>query len=344
MEQLLAGSRIDMGEKRLATDFALWKFSPTDQQRQMEWDSPWGRGFPGWHIECSAMAMHHLGETLDIHCGGTDHVRVHHTNEIAQSEAATGKPFSRFWMHGEFLRTNNDKMSKSSGEFLTLSLLVEMGYNPLDYRYLALGSHYRTYLNFTFEALDTAQSALKALDRRVRPLVAASGMGELGGTEAAGSSGAADSSPEASARAGVLDAEKLAAKLAGLSDAAQAWRTKFRDAVGDDLNIPAALGILHSMARDTDLAESERGLLVLDFDRVLGLDLHKPYVEFKPTGAHAKAVAESLADDEIIRMIEERNAARKARDFARSDAVRDKLLALGIALKDGPQGTVWERT
>ena len=260
------------------------------------------------------MAMHHLGHTLDIHCGGSDHIKVHHTNEIAQSEAATGKPFSRFWMHGEFLRTNNDKMSKSSGEFLTLSLLVEMGYNPLDYRYLALGSHYRTYLNFTFEALDTAQSALKALDRRVRPLVAA---------------------------AGVTD---VAEKIAKLSETALAWRTKFRDAVGDDLNIPAALGILHSMARDTDLSEAERGVLVVDFDRVLGLDLHKPYVEFKPTGAHAKAVAETLADDEIIRMIEERNAARKARDFARSDAVRDKLLALGIALKDGPLGTTWERT
>ncbi|MBP5188594.1 MAG: cysteine--tRNA ligase, partial [Fibrobacterales bacterium] len=153
LENLWAGSRISMGEKRLPTDFALWKFSPKDVKRQMEWDSPWGVGFPGWHIECSAMAMKHLGETLDIHCGGTDHVRVHHTNEIAQSEAATGKTFSRFWMHGEFLRLDGDKMSKSTGEFLTVDSLVKRGFSPMDYRYFALGSHYRNYLSFSFESL-----------------------------------------------------------------------------------------------------------------------------------------------------------------------------------------------
>ena len=154
VENLRKGSRIDMGEKRNATDFALWKFSPTDKKRAMEWDSPWGVGFPGWHIECSAMAMKYNGPTLDIHCGGPDHIRVHHTNEIAQSECANGVPFSRFWMHGEFLRTASEekledgttetkfgKMSKSSGEFLTVTLLMERGFNPLDYRYFALGSH-----------------------------------------------------------------------------------------------------------------------------------------------------------------------------------------------------------
>lgn len=129
VENLRQGSRIDMGEKRAPTDFALWKFSPKDKHRLMEWNSPWGVGFPGWHIECSAMAMKYNGPTLDIHCGGTDHIRVHHTNEIAQSECATGKPFSRFWMHGEFLRLDGAKMSKSSGEFLTVDVLKEKGYN-----------------------------------------------------------------------------------------------------------------------------------------------------------------------------------------------------------------------
>src|SRR5690554_7394803 len=164
-----------MGEKRSATDFALWKFSPPNQKRAMEWESPWGLGFPGWHIECSAMAMHHLGETLDIHCGGSDHVRVHHTNEIAQSECATGKLFSRFWLHGEFLRMGGGKMSKSTGEFLTISLLQKKGFDPLDYRLFALTSHYRNYLNFTWEALENARESLKSLRRKTDPLIGKGG-------------------------------------------------------------------------------------------------------------------------------------------------------------------------
>ncbi|MDP3970923.1 MAG: cysteine--tRNA ligase [bacterium] len=160
---LQEGARIDKGEKKNSTDFALWKFSPKDEQRQMEWDSPWGKGFPGWHLECSAMSMKYLGDHFDIHCGGIDHIPVHHTNEIAQNEAAVGKKTVNYWLHGEFLLTNDDRMGKSKGNFLTLQALKEKGYDPLAYRYFAVSSHYRSKLNFTFEALDGAVTALNKL-------------------------------------------------------------------------------------------------------------------------------------------------------------------------------------
>ena len=155
-----AGRRVDLGEKRQATDFALWKFSPPGERRQMEWDSPWGRGFPGWHIECSAMAQRYLGDFFDIHCGGEDHIPVHHTNEIAQTEARVGTRLANFWMHGYFLLQNDAKMAKSAGEFLRVQALVDRGYEPLAYRYLCLTGHYRSQLNFTFDALDAAVTGL----------------------------------------------------------------------------------------------------------------------------------------------------------------------------------------
>ncbi len=164
LEGLKSGARVEANpEKRHLTDFALWKFSPKGAARQMEWPSPWGKGFPGWHIECSAMAMCFLGETLDIHCGGIDHVPVHHTNEIAQSEGATGRPFARFWLHGEFLLMNNAKMAKSSGGFVRLADLKDKGFSPLDYKYLCLTAHYRKQLDFTWESLEAAKTARRRL-------------------------------------------------------------------------------------------------------------------------------------------------------------------------------------
>ena len=160
---LQQGARVDMGDKRNATDFALWKFSPAEQQRQMEWDSPWGKGFPGWHIECSAMSTKYLGEYFDIHCGGEDHISVHHSNEIAQSEASHGTKLANFWMHGYFLQVDNAKMAKSSGEFLRLAVLIERNYDPLAYRYLCLTAHYRSNLSFSWNSLDGAQTALNRL-------------------------------------------------------------------------------------------------------------------------------------------------------------------------------------
>jgi cysteinyl-tRNA synthetase len=160
---LEAGKRVDIGEKRHLTDFALWKFSPSGTKRQMEWDSPWGKGFPGWHIECSAMAQEYLGDFFDIHCGGEDHIAVHHTNEIAQTEARVGTRLANFWMHGYFLLEADAKMAKSAGEFLRLKTLTDRGYDPLAYRYLCLTAHYRSQLNFTFDALDAAATALERL-------------------------------------------------------------------------------------------------------------------------------------------------------------------------------------
>lgn len=296
VENLRRGSRIDMGEKRSATDFALWKFSPVDKKRAMEWNSPWGVGFPGWHIECSAMAMKHLGPTLDIHCGGTDHIRVHHTNEIAQSECSTGQTFARFWMHGEFLRLSGDKMSKSTGEFLTISLLMEKGFNPLDYRLFAYTSHYRNYLNFNWESLESAREANKSLHKKTDSLI-----GKATAVE---------------------------------SEAAKKFQQEFKEALGDDLNVPKALGVLNSMLR-SELSEGEKAALVQDFDKVLGLRLDIPREEFEKK-------QEGVDTAKIEALIEERAQARKAKNWAESDRIRDELAALGVAIKDGPTGTTWQ--
>jgi cysteinyl-tRNA synthetase len=169
---LEAGRRVDVGEKRLPTDFALWKLSPAGEQRQMEWESPWGKGFPGWHIECSAMAQKYLGDYFDIHCGGEDHIPVHHTNEIAQTEARVGTRLANFWMHGYFLLQNDSKMAKSAGEFLRVQSLLERGYDPLVYRYLCLTAHYRTQMSFTWDAMDAAATALDRMRNGVHALAA----------------------------------------------------------------------------------------------------------------------------------------------------------------------------
>jgi cysteinyl-tRNA synthetase len=162
IEGLQAGARIEIGEKRHPTDFALWKFSPPDQKRQMEWDSPWGVGFPGWHIECSAMSAKYLGPFFDIHCGGEDHISVHHTNEIAQTQACFGTRLANFWMHGYFLLIDESRMGKSAGNFLRLQTLIDRGYDPLAWRYFCLNAHYRAKLNFNWEGLD---GAARSLDR-----------------------------------------------------------------------------------------------------------------------------------------------------------------------------------
>ncbi len=169
-QQLKAGARVEMGEKKNPTDFALWKFSPRDKRRQMEWDSPWGKGFPGWHIECSTMSTKYLGAPFDIHCGGIDHIPIHHTNEIAQTWAAEGKKMANFWLHGEFLVIDEKRMGKSEGNFITLQTLIDKGYHPLAYRYFVLNAHYRQKLNFSWSALDFAQHSLENLYRLVGEL------------------------------------------------------------------------------------------------------------------------------------------------------------------------------
>ncbi len=176
IEGLRAGMRIDMGEKRNPTDFALWKFSPTEKQRQMEWDSPWGRGFPGWHIECSAMSAKYLGTFFDIHCGGEDHITVHHPNEIAQTEACYDTRLANFWMHGYFLQLGEEKMAKSDGGFIRLDTLIERGYDPLVYRFFCLGALYRAKLSFSWDGIDSAATSLNRLRNAIYE------MGEPGDT------------------------------------------------------------------------------------------------------------------------------------------------------------------
>ena len=311
VENLRKGSRIDMGEKHNATDFALWKFSPKDKKRAMEWDSPWGVGFPGWHIECSAMAMKYNGPTLDIHCGGTDHIRVHHTNEIAQSECANGVTFARFWMHGEFLRTASEekledgtteqkfgKMSKSSGEFLTVSLLMDRGFNPLDYRFFAIGSHYRNYLNFTWEALEGAKEGLKSLHKKTDPLIGKA--------------------------------------TAITSEAAKAFQNEFKDAIGDDLNMPRALGIMNTMLK-SDIDDGEKAALVADFDKIFGLKLDQPREEYAKKGAN-----DGIDTAKIEALIAARKEARANKNWAESDRIRDELAAMNVVIKDSKEGTTWE--
>lgn len=163
VEGLQAGARVDQGERRFVTDFALWKFSPEGETRQMEWDSPWGIGFPGWHIECSAMSAKYLGDFFDIHCGGEDHIPIHHTNEIAQTEAARGTRLANFWMHGYFLQIENAKMAKSTGEFLTLDVLVDKGFSPVEYRYFCFTAHYRSQMSFSWESMEAAKTTLTRL-------------------------------------------------------------------------------------------------------------------------------------------------------------------------------------
>lgn len=242
IEGLEEGSRIQFStEKKNKTDFALWKFSPKDEKRQMEWDSPWGKGFPGWHIECSAMSRKYLGDTFDIHCGGIDHVPIHHTNEIAQSEACTGKPFAHYWMHGAFLEEESGKMSKSKGEFLRVETLIKHGYTPMDYRYLCLGTHYRKRLLFSWEILEQAKTAMTRLKQNIQQIRG--------------------------------DAKKnFDERDASMPEGE---REKFLEAVNDDLNMPQALAVLWGVVRNDKLTSIEKKNLINDFNRVLGLDLDK---------------------------------------------------------------------
>ena len=284
---LRGGARVEMSdEKHAPTDFALWKFSPKGKKRQMEWDSPWGVGFPGWHVECSAMAMKYLGNTLDIHCGGIDHVTIHHTNEIAQSESATGQKYVNYWVHGEFLILRSGKMSKSGGTFVTVDVLKEKGYEPLAYRYLCLGAHYRTQLEFSYESLDSAAKSLKNLRTAVQ---------QLG------------------------DARLATAHV-------QAWKDKFTAAMEDDLNAPKALALVWEAVRSAELTPPEKREFVTFADTILSLDLLAPV-------ARDEAVPPS-----VQALLDQRAAARNAKDWKKSDELRGAILQAGYVVKDTPQG------
>lgn len=238
LASLQAGARIEVDkQKRNALDFALWFTNSKFENQELQWESPWGRGYPGWHIECSAMAMEYLGESFDIHCGGIDHIPVHHTNEIAQSECASGKPFAKIWMHGGFLVAQKEKMSKSTGEFLILDRIVERGYDPISYRLLCLGGTYRNELSWSWEALESAANALKKLQAAY-----------LAAKVEAGTS-----------------------SVISLSAAATKHSQEFEAAILNDLSLPKALAVLHGISGAGDITAQERVHLFLQFDDVLGL-------------------------------------------------------------------------
>jgi cysteinyl-tRNA synthetase len=293
VEGTRAGTRVEVeADKRDPADFALWK--EAEPGRLMHWPSPWGEGFPGWHIECSAMGMKYLGDRFDIHTGGIDLKFPHHEDEIAQSDGAKGHQVISLWMHGEFLTLADAKMAKSAGNIIRVSELPEKGFEPLDFRYLALTAHYRSKLDFTQDAMHAAASGLARLRRAV----------------------AEGGSVEADAGAVDLTAEPLAG-----------YRSRFEAAISEDLGMPAAVAAAHAVAGAADLTPAQRRALLLDFDRVLGLDLDRApddEDEALPEGAAA--------------LLERRAAARAARDFATSDALRDELAALGVEVRDTPDG------
>lgn len=311
MDKLLAGARVDLGDKKNPTDFALWKFSPTDKKRAMEWDSPWGVGFPGWHAECSAMGTALIGRTLDIHCGGTDHIRVHHTNEIAQSECAhDGEPFARYWIHNEFLKTEDSgKMSKSSGEFLTLQVLVDKAFHALDYRYFCATAHYRKFLTFSWENIAAARDAHRAFRRRAKALLVAWNAARQGETDSVGA----------------------------LSPGQKGWQDQFEEALGQDINIPKALGVAQSLCRAGDLTEIERGRLLEDWDRVFGFDLGVELPD--PPAAE-------IGDEEAARidaLVAARTEARASKNWPEADRIRKELADLKVVVTDTPSGPVWKK-
>jgi len=285
------------GNKRNKADFVLWFTKSKFDDQELKWESPWGVGYPGWHIECSCIAIKHLGETLDIHCGGVDNAFPHHTNEIAQSEAYLGHSWCDYWFHVEHLNINSGKMSKSSGEFLTVSLLESKGYNPLVYRYFCLMSHYRKSLVFSYENLGNAKADWDKLIAKIAQVLKSSN-GEQAGD---------------------------------LSEA-DVWIEEFDKAMSNDLNTSMAITVLHQLLK-AEISPAAKLKAIDAMDAVLSLDLIK--------SAEKLLSADVVCDipQEVLMLAEERTAARKAKDFALADEIRDKITVLGYEIKETRQGT-----
>lgn len=280
--------------KRSKNDFVLWFTKSKFEDQALKWESPWGLGYPGWHIECSCISMKYLGEYLDLHCGGIDNEFPHHTNEIAQSEALLGHQWCGHWFHVHHLNTGSGKMSKSKGEFLTISLLQEKGYDPLAYRLFCLQSHYRKGLVFSWENLDNAQTAYTKLRAKIATLATDGPVDEVG-----------------------------AAPL----------RAAFAEALGSDLNTAQGITVLYDVLK-APIGDATKRALLGEFDRVFSLEL---------LAAPAEAAEDDPQTATIEALIAKRQEARKNKDFAASDSIRDELKEMGIVLEDTPQGVKWKR-
>ena len=313
-EDLAVGVRDSVEEdanKRSKADFVLWFTKSKFEDQALKWDSPWGTGYPGWHIECSGIAIKHLGEYLDLHCGGIDNAFPHHTNEIAQSESYLGHPWCRYWMHVHHLNTDHGKMSKSSGEFLTVSLLEEKGYDPLAYRFFCLQSHYRKALVFSWENLDNAAGAYRKLIDRAAALDPADGPVDR--------------------------------------DAVEEARARFDKAVGNDLNTSMGITALYD-ALKVRTNDATRLAILADLDRVLSLSIPEKaaarraeLAKVKAAQAQAGYTVTGEGDPEIDALVRARGEAKQAKNFAEADRIRDELKARGVEITDVPGGAVWKR-
>lgn len=299
-EELMVGVRDDVDEdenKKNKTDFVLWFTKSKFDNQELKWDSPWGVGYPGWHIECSCISLKHLGENLDLHCGGIDNIFPHHTNEIAQSEAYLGHKWCNYWFHVHHLNDKSGKMSKSKGDFLTVSLLEEKGYDPIVYRMFCLQSHYRKPLEFSYEVLDSVAAGYKKLRNRIAKL---------------DKSGDADM--------------KLAAE----------YKQKFIEVVGNDMNTASGITMVYDVLK-ADTNDATKLYIIKDFDYVLSLNLLAGEIV-----SEQQTSVDSEMEAYILDMIEKRAMAKKERDFATADSIRDELAAKGIVLKDTREGTTYE--
>ncbi len=304
-EELMVGVRDDVTEdtnKRNKNDFVLWFTKSKFEDQALKWDSPWGVGYPGWHIECSCISMKHLGEQLDIHCGGVDNIFPHHTNEIAQSESYLGHKWCNYWFHVHHLNDRAGKMSKSKGNILTVTVLQEKGYDPLAYRFFCLQSHYRKPLEFSFDALDNAAAAYTKLLKRTLSIVKQAGNDPIN------------------------------------QEVFDTYKAKFLDAVSNDVNTSSALTVVYDVLK-ADIDNATKAALIRSFDEVLSLNLAAETEE--------KAVEENGEKDELTLYVEEmiakRVAAKKEKNFAEADRIRNELLEKGIVLKDTREGTLWEK-
>ena len=336
-ENLFVGVRDDVEEdvnKKNKNDFVLWFTKSKFEDQALKWDSPWGVGYPGWHIECSCISMKHLGEYMDIHCGGVDNIFPHHTNEIAQSEAYLGHKWCNCWFHVHHLNDKSGKMSKSKGEFLTLSLLESKGYDPLVYRMFCLQSHYRKPLEFSYEVLDQVKAAYEKLKKRVSALKAEAN------AELPGGNLVPVKSADAPFEDGILPYGALdkAAFIGAFKDvdreAFEKYNSAFENALCSDINTAGALTVIYDVLK-AETNDATKKALIAAFDYVLGLDLLND-------AEKEKADVDAQLSAYVEEMLAKRKEAKKAKDFATADAIREELASKGIAIKDTREGTVWE--